>query len=53
MPDGAGKLGRKRFGSVALEHVVPASLNGAAELSIGAGSLTYRLTVPGASFENE
>lgn len=41
----------KRFGSVALERVVPSSLNGAAELSTTDGVLRYRLTVPAASFE--
>ena len=43
----------KRFGSVALERVVPASLNGSATLTIGKAELEYRLTVPSGSFELE
>ena len=43
----------KRFGSVALERVVPASLNGSATLTIGEAELEYRLTVPAGSFELE
>jgi two-component sensor histidine kinase len=43
----------KRFGSVALERVVPASLNGTATLAIGETSLEYRLTIPAGSFELE
>ena len=43
----------KRFGSVALERVVPASLNGTATLAIGETSLEYRLTIPSGSFELE
>jgi two-component sensor histidine kinase len=43
----------KRFGSVALERVVPASLNGSATLTIGTGELEYRLTVPSGNFELE
>ena len=43
----------KRFGSVALERVVPASLNGSATLTIGNAELEYRLTVPSGSFELE
>jgi len=41
----------KRFGSVALERVVPTSLNGAAKLEIGSGRLDYSLTVPHGNFE--
>jgi two-component sensor histidine kinase len=51
-PRGAAN-GEKRFGSVALERVVPASLNGSATLTIGAAELEYRLTVPSGSFELE
>lgn len=36
----------KRFGSVALERVVPASLKGEAHLEIGSGRLQYTLIVP-------
>ncbi|QPC90540.1 sensor histidine kinase [Mesorhizobium sp. INR15] len=43
----------KRFGSVALERVVPASLNGTATLEITAGRLEYRLIVPHGNFETE
>jgi two-component sensor histidine kinase len=43
----------KRFGSVALERVVPASLNGTATLEIAAGRLEYRLIVPHGNFETE
>ena len=45
--------GKKRFGSVALERVVPASLNGAATLEISDDRLDYRLLVPKGSFEIE
>ena len=41
----------KRFGSVALERVVPTSLNGAAKLEIGSDHLDYSLTVPHGNFE--
>jgi two-component sensor histidine kinase len=43
--------GRKQFGSVALERVVPASLNGKATLTIGASDLQYRLDMPASNFE--
>jgi two-component sensor histidine kinase len=46
-------IAEKRFGSVALERVVPASLNGSATLTIGSAELEYRLTVPSGSFELE
>lgn len=42
---------KKRFGSVALERVVPAALNGNAELEIGVDSLQYHLVMPQANFE--
>ncbi len=45
--------GGRRFGSVALEKVVPASLNGTASLSTDDGGLTYRLTIPAENFELE
>lgn len=51
--DGKGEAGEKRFGSVALERVVPASLNGKARLSIGPDRIEYRLTVPEGNFEIE
>lgn len=43
--------GKKQFGSVALERVVPASLNGKALLRIGSSELEYRLDVPATNFE--
>lgn len=43
----------KRFGSVALERVVPTSLNGTATLEISGGRLEYRLVVPHGNFETE
>jgi two-component sensor histidine kinase len=46
-PDG---LARKRFGSVALERVVPASLNGSASLEIENGMLDYKLVIPFGNF---
>lgn len=42
---------QKRFGSVALERVVPRSLNGSAILAIEGDRLQYRLMVPGDNFE--
>lgn len=47
----AGPPAERRFGSVALERVVPQSLDGHAELSLTQGRLTYRLQVPAANFE--
>jgi two-component sensor histidine kinase len=47
------RTARRRFGSVALERVVPVSLNGTAELNIGDGRLEYRLNVPNGNFEAE
>jgi len=44
---------QKRFGSVALERVVPASLNGTATLEIVPGRLEYRLVVPHGNFETD
>lgn len=49
-PNG-GNLRNKRFGSVALERVVPASLDGVASLKVGPDVLEYRLLVPEGSFE--
>jgi two-component sensor histidine kinase len=43
----------KRFGSVALERVVPASLNGTATLEITGGRVEYRLVVPRGNFETD
>jgi two-component sensor histidine kinase len=42
---------QKRFGSMTLERVVPASLNGSATLGIENGVLEYRLVVPFENFE--
>jgi two-component sensor histidine kinase len=44
---------QKRFGSVALERVVPASLGGRARFVFGPDGLEYRLTVPPGNFEAE
>ncbi len=41
----------RRFGSVALERIVPASLNGSAALNIENGMLEYRLVIPFGNFE--
>lgn len=51
-PGGRGTAAR-RFGSVTLERVVPASLNGTATLEIGNGRLEYRLLVPPGNFESD
>jgi two-component sensor histidine kinase len=53
IPAGGSKLDRKRFGTVALERVVPASLNSTAKLGIENGKLGYRLTLPSDSFQAE
>jgi two-component sensor histidine kinase len=50
---GAGQRNEKRFGSVALERVVPTSLNGSATLDIDEDHLEYRLTIPRGNFEME
>lgn len=41
----------KRFGSVTLERVVPAAVNGSASLKIENGALDYSLTIPFGNFE--
>jgi two-component sensor histidine kinase len=46
-----GEPRQKRFGSVALERVIPRSINGAATLAIEGNRLQYRLLVPGGNFE--
>lgn len=46
-------MGEKKFGSVALERVVPASMNGTANLAIKDDTLEYRLEIPAGSFEIE
>ena len=43
----------KRFGSVALERVVPASLNGTSRLAIDGPRLEYALVVPHGNFESD
>lgn len=53
VPEGKEETGEKRFGSVALERVVPASLNGQASLTIEPRRIEYRLTVPEGNFETE
>ena len=51
-PTGArGLPERKDFSSVALERVVPTSLDGTARFDVGEGRLDYRLEVPAANFE--
>lgn len=40
-----------RFGSLALERVVPASLDGTASLTIGSDELVYRLVIPSENYE--
>lgn len=40
-----------KFGSVALQRVVPASLNGHASLEVNDEKLIYRLSIPAGSFE--
>jgi two-component sensor histidine kinase len=49
--EGEANQREKRFGSVALERVVPASLNGSASLKIEDGFLDYRLVIPSGNFE--
>jgi two-component sensor histidine kinase len=49
--NGDAKAREKRFGSVALERVVPASLNGSASLKIENGALDYKLVIPFGNFE--
>jgi two-component sensor histidine kinase len=53
IPPHGKATGEKRFGSVALERVVPAALNGSAKLTIGDNELEYRLTIPTGSVELE
>ncbi len=43
----------RRFGRVALEQVVPTSLNGEASLDIVGDMLSYRLKIPSGNFEAE
>ena len=50
VPQGDVELDRKQFGTVALERVVPASLNSTASLSTENGRLNYRLVLPPDSF---
>ncbi len=52
IPGNAGR-NNKRFGSVALERVVPISLNGSASLDIANDRLEYRLVVPHGNFETD
>jgi two-component sensor histidine kinase len=44
---------QKRFGSAALERIVPASLNGVARLDIADDRVEYNLVVPFGSFDME
>lgn len=43
--------GGKRFGSIALERVVPAALDGSATLELENGRVEYRLFVPATNYE--
>jgi two-component sensor histidine kinase len=47
------ELGEKRFGSVALERIVPRSLDGTATFTVEDNRLQYRLLVPSGNFEIE
>jgi two-component sensor histidine kinase len=51
--ENAARRDGKRFGSVALERVVPASLNGTATLEIRDGRLEYRLMIPRGNYETD
>jgi two-component sensor histidine kinase len=51
IPPHGTEIGERRFGSVALERVVPAALNGSAKLTIGATELEYSLAIPAGGFE--
>lgn len=53
IPKNGPRGNSKRFGSVALERVVPTSLNGTATLDIANGDLKYRLIVPHGNFETD
>ncbi len=46
-----GEDREKRFGSAALERIVPAALNGTADLKFSEGKLEYRLVIPPGNFE--
>ena len=46
-----GEDREKRFGSTALERIVPAALNGTADLKFSEGKLEYRLVIPPGNFE--
>lgn len=48
-----GRQKDKSFGSVALERIVPSSLNGTSALELEGDRLEYRLTVPQGNFEAE
>ncbi|MGE0500853.1 MAG: sensor histidine kinase [Rhizobiaceae bacterium] len=53
IPPDFDPLRNRRFGSIALERVVPASLDGTARLTASDGLLEYYLAVPAGSFEDE
>jgi two-component sensor histidine kinase len=40
-----------RFGTLVLERIVPLSVGGSAQFSVGADSVNYRLTIPADQFE--
>jgi len=51
IPSAPAKARERRFWSIALERVVPTSLNGEATLNIGEERLEYRLIVPSENFD--
>ncbi|WP_245453452.1 sensor histidine kinase [Aquibium carbonis] len=51
LPANSNPTEEGRFGSLALERVVPASLNGTATLTIEPDELVYRLVIPPENFE--
>ncbi len=52
-PEPSDEVRERRFGSIALERIVPASLDGTATLDLSGGQLTYTLTMPIGNFEAE
>jgi two-component sensor histidine kinase len=50
VPGGLADPGVKRFGSLALERVVPASVDGTASITFDDGRLVYELSVPEGQF---
>lgn len=50
---GAGRPDARRFGTLALERIVPASIDGSASLEFNDGYMQYELTVPEGQFSIE